>query len=360
MSSFKKINSFFLFLLITIIILLNITQITCASDAEDETDYYTLLGVSRDATTKEIKKAFRAKSLKYHPDRNPGDKRAQELYVKINRAQEVLTDPEKKEIYDIYGEEGLNKESNIQQRGKERGPNTRIELGISLEDLYNGATRQIQFERNNVCTHCHGTGGKLGKTKQCPICKGRGVRHVTVTVAFGMQMQMQQPCEKCNGKGIIFSEVCPHCKGRKIVRELKKLDIEIEKGMYDGQNILFKGQSEQIPDKLPGDLIVIIKQSQHHFFKERKGNDLYANVELNIKEALLGYKVKIKHLDGREFYIESNEVTQPNQVRKITGEGMPVHKFPSQKGDLYIKFIVKLPKTLNNKEKEMVKEILKE
>ena len=344
--------------IINLLLLLLILPLSSAQ--EDDTDFYTLLGVSRDASQKEIKKAFRAKSLKYHPDRNPGDAKAHDLYVKINRAHEVLTDPAQKEIYDIYGEEGLNKESNIQQRGREKGPNTRVELTISLEDLYNGASRSIQFERNNVCTHCHGTGGKLGKTKQCPVCQGRGVRHVTVTVGFGMQMQMQQPCDKCGGKGIIFSEVCPHCKGRKVVRENKKLNIEIEKGMRDGQTILFKGESEQIPDKLPGDLIVFLKQSRHEFFKERKGNDLYADMELNIKEALMGYKKKIKHLDGREFYIESNEVTQPNQVRKIDGEGMPVHKFPSQKGDLYIKFIVKLPKKLNDKEKEMVKQILPE
>ena len=189
----------------------------------DESDYYKLLGVSRDATTKEIKKAFRTLSLKYHPDRNPGDEKAHDLYVKINRAHEVLTDPEKKEIYDIYGEEGLNKEGNIQQRGKERGPNAKLDLYVDLKDLYNGISRTIEFEKNVMCRYCHGTGGKLGKTKQCPVCNGRGVMMRTITMGIGMQMQMQQPCEKCNGKGIIFSEVCPHCHGNKIVKEKKKL-----------------------------------------------------------------------------------------------------------------------------------------
>ena len=347
----KNCENLFPFLFILLINI--IIQIKCGNE-----DYYELLGVSRDASTKEIKKAFRNLSLKYHPDRNPGDKKAHELYLKINRAHEVLTTPELKEIYDIYGEEGLNQEENIQNE-KERGPNARIDVSVDLSDLYNGATRTIQFEKNVLCSKCHGTGGKLGKTKKCPACKGRGATLQNINM-FGMQMQMEQECEKCRGKGIIFSEICPHCKGRKIVRENKKLTLEIEKGMENDQKIVFKGESEQSPDTIPGDLIITLKQQKHSFFKQRKRNDLYADINLNLKEALFGYNKKIKHLDGREFYIESNKVTQPDETRIITGEGMPVHKFPSQKGDLYIKFNVKLPKTLNKKEKELIKEIFSE
>ena len=341
-------------LLAFFLIVISLNYIKCQ---EDEDDYYKLLGVSRDASTKEIKKAFRTLSLKYHPDRNPGDKKAHDLYLKINKAHEVLTDPEKKEIYDIYGEEGLNKEGNLQQRGKERGPNARIDLYVDLADLYNGITRKITFEKNVICRHCHGTGGKLGKTKQCPVCNGRGVMMRTITMGIGMQMQMQQPCEKCHGKGIIFSETCPHCHGRKVVREEKQLEILIERGMENNQNIVYRGEAEQSPDRLPGDLIMTIKQKKHDFFKERKGNDLFADMTLNLKEALFGYNKKITHLDGREFYVESKKITQPNEERIITGEGMPVHKFPSQKGDLHLNFKVVLPKSLNKKEKELIKEI---
>ena len=343
-------------LLIFIIIINILYFIKC----QEEDDYYKLLGVSRDASTKEIKKAFRTLSLKYHPDRNPGDKKAHDLYIKINRAHEVLTDPEKKEIYDIYGEEGLNKEGNLQQRGKERGPNARIDLYVDLADLYNGLTRTIEFEKNVICKHCHGTGGKLGKTKTCPVCNGRGVMMRTITMGIGMQMQMQQPCERCKSKGIIFSEVCPYCHGNKIVREKKKIDIIIERGMENNQNIVFKGEAEQMPDRLPGDLIMTIKENKHSFFKKRVGKDLYADMDLNLKEALFGYNKKITHLDGREFYIESKKITQPNEERIITGEGFPVHKFPSQKGDLHIKFNIKLPKSLNKKEKELINEIFPE
>ena len=337
-------NIFFIFL-----ILIKLISINCGED------YYKLLGISRDASTKEIKKAFRTLSLKYHPDRNPGDKKAKDLYQKINRAHEVLTDPELKEIYDIYGEEGLNQENNLQNE-KERGPNAHIEFSVELSDLYNGASHTIEFEKNVICKKCHGTGGKLGKTKKCPTCKGRGSTMQTINM-LGMQMQMEQECERCGGKGVIFSEICPHCRGRKIIRESTKLTLEIEKGMENGQKIVFKGESEQSPDTIPGDLIVTLKQKKHSFFKKRKRNDLYADINLNLKEALFGYNKKIKHLDGREFYIESKKITQPDEVRTITGEGMPVHKFPSQKGDLFIKFNVMLPKSLNKKEKELIKEI---
>ena len=279
---------------------------------------------------------------------------------KINEMQNDLNNRINNIDEEIKKMKQLKKEGNIQQRGKERGPNAKIDLFVELADLYNGITRTIEFEKNVICKKCHGTGGKLGKTKQCPVCNGRGVMMRTITMGIGMQMQMQQPCERCGAKGVIFSENCPYCQGRKIVREKKKIEIVIEKGMENNQNLVFRGEAEQLPDRLPGDLIMQIKQKPHEFFKERKGNDLYADMELNLKEALFGYNKKITHMDGREFYIESNKVTQPEEERVITGEGMPVHKFPSQKGDLHIRFHVVLPKTLNKKEKELIREIFVE
>lgn len=319
-------------------------------------DFYVLLGLKRDASQKEIKKAFRSLSLKYHPDRNPGNDTAHEMFVKINRAHETLIDPELKKIYDIYGEEGLEKEHNISHQQKNRGPNAKVEMAVTLEDLYNGGSREISLEKNVICSHCHGTGGKLGKTKQCPMCQGRGMVTQNVNM-MGFQMQMQQPCNKCGGKGIIFSEVCPNCKGRQVIKETKAIKVVIEKGMRDNEEIIFPRESEQSPDTIPGDLIVTLKQKRHYFFNKREGNDLYAEMELNLKEGLLGYSNKIKHLDNREFYIESKDTTQPNYVRKISNEGMPTHRFPSQKGDLYVKLKMRLPRSLNQEEKNMIKDI---
>lgn len=319
-------------------------------------DFYALLGVKREASQKEIKKAFRSLSLKYHPDRNPGDEKAHAMFVKINRAHETLIDPELKRIYDIYGEEGLEKEHNISHQQKNRGPNARVDMTISLEDLYNGASREISLEKNVICSHCHGTGGRLGKTKQCPICQGRGMVTQNVNM-MGFQMQMQQPCNKCGGKGIIFSEVCPHCKGKQVIKETKAIKVVIEKGMRDNEEIIFPRESEQSPDTIPGDLIVTLKQKKHTFFTKREGNNLYSEMELNLQEALLGYSKKIIHLDNREFYIESSETTQSNFVRKIGNEGMPTHLFPSQKGDLFVQLKVKLPRSLNQEEKKFLQEI---
>ena len=277
--------------LLILIIFLSIYIIKCID--EDEDDYYKLLGVNRDASTKEIKKAFRALSLKYHPDRNPGDKKAHDLYIKINRAHEVLTDPEKKEIYDIYGEEGLNKEGNIQQRGKERGPNAKIDLFVELADLYNGITRTIEFEKNVICKKCHGTGGKLGKTKQCPVCNGRGVMMRTITMGIGMQMQMQQPCERCGAKGVIFSENCPYCQGRKIVREKKKIEIVIEKGMENEIYFLLNDGKEK-----KNDLLEVEKLD--------KISMLLNNIDNNINQLRNKKKIEIKQVNSHNQKVTEN------------------------------------------------------
>jgi len=279
------------------------------------------------------------------------------MFLRVNKAYETLSDPEKRKIYDIYGEEGLEKQNLMNEEGKPRGPNARVDIQVELEDLYNGAVKELSLQKNVICPKCHGTGGKLGKTKQCDQCGGRGVVLQEVETGMGFSLRMQNTCPKCKGKGIIFSETCPHCRGRKIIREDKTLQITIERGMTDNQNIVFRKEAEQAPDTIPGDLIITLKQIKHKFFHQRKGDDLFSEFELNLKETLLGYSKKIVHLDKREFFIDSNKPTQPFFVRKINGEGMPVHNFPSQKGDLHIKFKVRLPEKLNNAEKDLVRQM---
>ena len=199
--------------------------------------------------------------------------------------------------------------------------------------------------------------GWTGKTRQCPMFQGRGVFMKDVDTGMGFSFGMQNTCQKCAGKGIVFSETCPHCKGRKVLKEDKKLRIEVEKGMKDGQNIIFERESEQHPDMIPGDLIVHLRQNPHRFFHTRTGDDLHANMNLNLKEALLGYSKRVIHLDRRELYVESNKPTQPFSIKKIDKEGMPQHNFPSNKGDLYLKFFVRLPEKLSEAEKEIVRQL---
>lgn len=340
----KKIQELFVLFLIT---LLNFSR--C------EENFYKILEVNQDADDQTIKKAFRRLSREYHPDKNPG---AHEKFLQINKAYETLIDPEKRKIYDIYGEEGLDKQNNLMSNEhRQKGPNSKIEISVELEDLYNGAVKEMSVQKNIVCPKCHGTGGKLGKTKQCHQCHGRGIVMQDVDTGMGFTFKMQNTCPRCQGKGITFSETCDHCKGRKVVKEDKKLRIDIEKGMKDGQNIIFERESEQHPDMVPGDLIVHLRQRQHKFFHSRTGDDLHTTINLNLKEALLGYSKKIVHLDKREFFVESDTSTQPFHTRKIDNEGMPQHRFPSHKGDLYIKFLVRLPEKLSEDEKEIVRQL---
>lgn len=320
-------------------------------------DFYKILQVPRDATEQQIKKSFRNLSKIYHPDKNNGDKKSHDMFIKVNKAYETLLDPEKRKVYDVYGEEGLDQPNNIMNQNKQKGPNAKFDINVDLEDLYNGAVKELSLQKNVVCNKCHGTGGKLGNTKQCHVCKGRGVTMQDVDTGMGFTFRMQNTCQKCQGKGIVFSEVCPHCRGRKIVREDKKLKIEIEKGMKNGQHIVFERESEQHPDMIPGDLIVTLRQKPHKLFHSRTNDDLHANVHLNLKEALLGFSKTIKHLDGRSVILESYKPTQPNDTQKIVGEGMPHHQYASQKGDLYVKYDVKLPERLSELEKELIKQL---
>lgn len=320
-------------------------------------DFYSLLGVSRDATQKELKSAYRKLSAIYHPDKNAGDKGAQDKFIRINQAYETLSDPDKKKIYDIYGEEGLSKENHLSESNKPRGQNAYLEIEIELDELYNGATRQLNIQKNVVCSHCHGTGGMLGKTTQCPKCKGRGQVVEDVDTGMGFSFKMQNTCNRCGGKGIIFKETCPHCSGKKVVREEKALKVEIEKGMKNGEKILFNREAEQHPDYTPGDLIITLKQKPHYFFNDRKNDDLYANLNLNLKEALLGYDRSFKHLDGRSVKVTSKKPTQPFEVKRIEEEGMPVHNFSSSHGDLYLKHIVRLPTKITEEERKLIQEL---
>lgn len=342
-SSFMPIKTFLVFILYSLIL--------CGED------FYKLLELQRDANEQQIKKSFRNLSKKYHPDKNKGNPKAHETFIKINKAYETLLDPEKRKIYDLYGEEGLDQPNNIMHQHKQKGPNARFDIIVELEDLYNGAVKEISLQKNVVCNKCHGTGGKLGNTKQCPSCQGRGVTMQDVDTGMGFTFRMQNTCQRCQGKGIVFSEVCPHCNGRKIVREDKKLRVEIEKGMTDGQHIIFEKESEQHPDTIPGDLIVTLRQKPHSFFHTRTDNDLHANVNLNLKEALLGFKKNFKHLDGRLITIDNNKPTQHNEYQKIVFEGMPHHNYSAHKGDLYIKYQIRLPDRLDEVEKEMIKQL---
>ena len=316
-------------------------------------DYYKILGVSEDADDSEIKKAFRKLSRQYHPDKNPGNEEAHQKYLEVVNAHEVLADSAKRQIYDMYGEEGLNDPRLFNRR---RGPNYRFELEVDLEDVYNGLAKETTIRRNEICTKCKGTGAKDKKTTPCRACGGKGARLQNLG-GFGFNMQMQVQCDRCGGKGFLAAERCPNCGGHKVVSALKTLNVQIEQGMDNGSEIVFGGQSEQNPDWFPGDIIFVLKVREHSRFK-RSGHDLHTTVKLTLKEALLGYQKKITHMDGHTVQIEYEGVTQPESVRRVKEEGMPHHDVPSNKGDLFVRFVVEFPNKLTEEQQELVKKLL--
>jgi DnaJ-class molecular chaperone len=298
-----------------------------------------VLGVSRDANEKEIKKAFRKLSVTHHPDKG-GNK---ELFQQIQRAYEVLSDEELRLVYDHAGLQGLEdheKNANAPaspfdaffgggQRNTNRGPEARVDMQVSLEDMYNGNDVSMNIKRRVVCRNCKGR--HKWREPQCADCGDcpPEVKMVQQQVApgFVVQQQQQVPSEH-------------RCK-----QEPKELKMTVERGAPDGHEVRFKGASEQSPGQVPGDVVVSLKQKSHGTFS-RKGDDLHMEMQISLKEALTGFSRIVKQLDGRDVVIEETGVTGPYSTKTIKGEGMPKHGVPSETGDLKIKMKVKFPKTL--------------
>ncbi|CAG8476904.1 836_t:CDS:10 [Ambispora leptoticha] len=375
-----------------------------------DTNYYDLLGVEPSASDNEIKKAYRKLqmltrptrvlkfskngvdekkqkppfpayraldglyAMKFHPDKNP-EQNAADKFKEISHAYDILSDPEKRGLYDQYGEEGL---SGVGDGGgmspedifasffnfasgtggfpggaksrQRRGEDIVKPFHVTLEDLYNGKTAKISLQKDVVCPLCHGKGGKTGARKKCHSCDGRGVKVIMRQIGPGMIQRMQAVCPNCDGEGEVIKEKdkCKKCKGTKVIKEKKVLEIFIEKGMQDGQRIIMPGEADQEPGVETGDVILILKQKPHSTF-ERQGNDLKTKVTISLTEALCGFsKVLLKHLDKRGLVVTqpAGEVIKPNEIKCVMNEGMPTYKRPFDKGNLFIEFIIEFPNSM--------------
>jgi DnaJ-related protein SCJ1 len=247
----------------------------------------------------------------------------------------VLSDGEKKPIYDLEGIEGLEAHEKGGQRGgggmspfdmffgggqqggRRKGPDASVDIEVTLEDLYNGGQRQARISRNVICNKCKGSGAKDGQTSACHACQGRGHRMVQQQMAPGFVVQMQETCSECGGKGKIAKSKCPQCSGNKVLMEEKTLTAQIERGMPSNAEIRFERESEQQPGMTPGDVVFKLKQAAHTRFR-REGDDLHMSLHLSLKEALLGFDRTFRHLDGREVNLKHKGVTQPFEVRKVS------------------------------------------
>lgn len=337
--------------------------------------FYDLLGVTRDCSEADLKKQYRKLAMQYHPDKNPNNPSAAEKFKEISHAYEILNDPQKREIYNQYGEEGLNDngggysaEDIFSQffggsffggpggrRGggrpqQRRGDDLQHPLKVTLEDLYKGKTTKLSLQKSVLCGECNGKGSKNpGAVKKCDGCKGHGIKVTLRPIAPGMVQQVQQTCPDCRGAGEVIrdKDKCTRCTGSKTYSEKKVLDVYIDKGMRHGQRVVFAGEGDQAPDIIPGDIIVVLQQKEHPVFK-RDGDDLYMEQELTLHEALCGYEMRITHLDGRIIRVigQPGNVVTPGDTKCIVGEGMPIHKRPYEKGRLIIRFTVQFPKLL--------------
>jgi len=338
-----------------------------------ETEFYDRLGITPDAKIDDIKKAYKKMAIKFHPDKNPNNPEAVEKFKEVSEAYEVLADDNKRQMYDKYGKEalkeggfGAHSAHDIFEQffgggggfgsffgGGGRGGPRRTEdivheLQVTLDDLYKGKTSKLSVNRNVICGTCSGAGTKSGaNTGKCKTCDGRGIRLIIKQLGPGMIQQMQAICNDCGGKGETIKEEdkCKDCKGKKVNKEKKILNVQIDKGMRHGQKIVFSGESDEAPGMEPGDIIFVVVEKKHELFK-RNGNDLYMEATIPLIEALGGFAFTIKHLDDRVLLVKSekNEIINPGDVRVLPNEGMPIPKRPYEKGNLYITFTVEFPK----------------
>ncbi len=363
----------------------------------EKRDYYEVLGVAKTATAEEIKKAYRKKAIQYHPDKNPGDKEAEEKFKEAAEAYEVLSDPQKRQRYDQFGFAGMSGAGGFSSgdfsmqdifsqfgdlfeswgmggggfssffggggggRGQRvrRGTDLRVKVRLTLEEIATGVEKKIKVKKLVECKRCHGTGsadGSGGET--CPTCKGSGRVVRTQRGIFGM-MQVQEACPTCHGEGKIIKNKCSHCGGEGVVRDEEIITIKIPAGVSGGMQIPIQGKGNAAPHGgVPGDLLVLVEEEEHKDLV-REGNDLIYNLLLDMPTAVLGGQVQIPTLTG-EAKITITPGTQPGKVLRMRGKGLPIiDQYARQygTGDLLINVGVYIPERLSKDEKKLIEQL---
>eukprot|EP00434_Breviolum_minutum_P018538 symbB.v1.2.016351.t1/scaffold1222.1/size194531/25 len=358
----------------------HLLQVLVSPPPSGDDRLYQLLGVDRNADEASIKQAYKKQAMKHHPDR--GGDEAQ--FKDISKAYEVLSDPQKRQIYDAYGEAGLEGagadaggaqgmnpfdlfshifgfQAGNQQR-RSRPVTARYDVQLTLEELYVGTSRRINYERNKICTSCHGQGGK--NPQVCQRCKGVG--YVITTQQFGpMIQQSQSVCGSCQGKGMIIQpkDICQVCKGVGTIKEKTPFEITIEPGAEDGHEYHFPGASDEALGHDPGDLIIRIKEKTHPVFQRVQEclpnkssawfcydfvhqDSLVMVRKISLAEALCGFNFTTKFLDGQNLVVSSEpgKVMKPGDMLVINGKGMP-KKASKKQGNLFVDFPPELPES---------------
>lgn len=332
----------------------------------DNKKLYEVLEVPTTATQDQIKASFRKLAKTNHPDKG-GD---QEKFKEINAAYEILSNPEKRKVYDQYGFEGL-KSGGLGSSGfgdifdiffggrhGRSGPKETPQLkptvrqaDIHLQDAYCGKMIKLNVERSVLCSGCEGKGGV--DPRPCSTCRGKGVVIRMVQLGPGMYSQTQGECSECEGTGKIIEKknICKECKGKKLIQKNEKVEIGISIGVPDGERIVIHGKGNEHPEYKAGDLIVVVKIKKHGLFKRFK-NDLFMEKGISLIEGLGGFSFNLDHVNGETVTVQSNlgTVVNNNQIMKVEGLGMPHHNNPMLHGDLYIRFNVQFPKLMTTEQ----------
>ncbi len=367
-------------------------------------DYYEVLGVNKNATDEELKKAYRKLAKKYHPDANPDNKKeAEAKFKEVNEAYETLSDPQKRRMYDQFGADGPQgfgggqgpfgqggyysytssgfngfddfgdlgdifssffgggfggRNSSRRQNGPRKGADLNVTIDITFEQSFSGVEKEIVITRNEDCTTCHGTGAKPGTSvTKCTVCNGTGqVKQVQNTILG--QMQTTRTCSACHGTGEIIKEPCPECGGRGKVRKQPKIKIKIPAGIDNEQTVVLRGEGEPGEKGGPkGDLYITVRIKRHSIFT-RKGNNVLCEIPISITQATLGGEIEVPMVDGTKEKYKISEGTQTGTKFTIRNKGFKSINSNST-GDFVFTVIVQTPKRLSKEQRELLVELAK-
>lgn len=353
----------------------------------EKRDYYEVLGVEKNANADEIKKAYRKAAIKYHPDKNPGDKEAEEKFKEAAEAYDVLHDKQKRQQYDQFGFDGpagaggfggfggagMNMDDIFSMFGdifggragfggfgggqrrpqQHRGSDLRLKVKLSLNEVANGVTKKFKVRKDITCSHCHGSGAEAGSgTETCQTCHGSGVITHTTQSIFGM-MQTQGVCPTCNGEGHVIKNKCKHCGGSGVVKGEEVVEINIPAGVAEGMVVNVPGKGNAgMRNGISGDIQVFIDEEDNDIFV-RDGNNLIYNLLLDFPTAALGGDVEIPTIEGTRLKVKIDNGTQPGKTLRLRGKGLPaVQGYGHGMGDLIVNISVYVPKTLSREEKD--------
>lgn len=346
-------------------------------------DYYEILGLSKSASQDEIKKAYRKLAVKYHPDRNPDDKAAEDKFKEATEAYEVLSDSQKRQRYDQFGHEGVGaggfggaggfsgggfsdifgdfedifgeffggggrSRSGSRRR---RGADLRYDLEIAFEDAVFGKETKIEIPRDENCTTCNGTGAKPGTSPEtCTVCGGSG--QITRSQGF---FSFSSTCHNCGGTGVVIKNPCSNCGGKGKIKKQRTINIKIPAGVETGTKIKITGEGEAgMNGGETGDLYIVIHVKAHEFF-ERHDNNLYCEIPITVAQAALGTEIFVTTIGGKKLKLKIPEGTQTDKIFRLRGNGVPSLQGYGT-GDMHVKVIVETPTNLNAKQKELLEE----